>query len=304
VVDGNNNRIQLFTKEGTFIKKFGSECFVKTGLKPSDGCKDEDGDGGPLEMGDGQFKYPAGVTVLSDTIFVADNFNDRVQAFNIELGPLPSVGPTADAGEDQTLNSGEKVTLDGELSKPDDGTLKFLWRQTAGSQSVDLINPDSAKPEFDTSQITQDTTLKFELKVADSNNQVDTDTVNVNVIGRQDNQKPQANAGGDKTVYEGQSVELDGTESQDSDGTIESYEWEAGNCDNNEPKGIIQNSNDEIATFVAPQISSTSTSCEVQLRVTDNDGETDSETIQVTVREKPSFNTQPFTAGPGLKAQQ
>jgi hypothetical protein len=30
VVDANNNRMQLFTKEGTFIKKFGSECLVKT----------------------------------------------------------------------------------------------------------------------------------------------------------------------------------------------------------------------------------------------------------------------------------
>lgn len=314
VVDGNNNRIQLFTKEGTFIKKFGTECLIKTGLQPSNGCKEPDS-GGQLERGDGQFKYPAGITVLSNTIFVADNFNDRVQVFNMEPGQLPSATSvvgldqlplsalTANAGEDQTLNSGVKVTLNGEQSKPDDGSLQFLWKQVGGSQSVDLMNADSAKPEFDTSQITENTQLKFELKVTDKNNQVDTDTVNVNVIGERQNQKPEANAGSSKTVFEGELTELDGTGSRDVDGNIISYEWESKDCDN-EPKGEIQNSQQAKATFMAPQISSSSTSCNVELKVTDNEGDTDLDTVKVIVKEKsipnPNTNLGKFTANPNL----
>jgi DNA-binding beta-propeller fold protein YncE len=54
-----NDRIQKFTKDGKFIKSWGS-----TG------------------SGDGQFKWPAGLTVdLSGNVYVADGGNDRIQKF-------------------------------------------------------------------------------------------------------------------------------------------------------------------------------------------------------------------------------
>ena len=307
VVDGNNNRIQLFTKNGTFIKKFGSECLIKTGLNPSSGCK-QPNSGGQSERGDGQFKYPAGVTVLSNTIFVADNFNDRVQVFNMEPGQLPSaqliLDPSipildasqtplsaikADAGQDRTINSGVIVVLNGEKSEPNDGSLDFLWKQVGGTQSVDLMKADSTKPEFDTSQITENTKLSFELKVTDKNNQAnaDTDTVDVNVIGEKENQKPKADAGSGETLNEGESTQLDGTGSEDEDGSIASYSWESKDCDN------IQNSQQAKATFVAPQISSSSSSCDVELKVTDNEGATDTDTVKITVEKKSAPNTNP-----------
>ena len=303
VVDGNNNRIQLFTKDGTFIKKFGSECLVKTGLDPSSGCK-KPNSGGQSESGDGQFKYPAGIAVLSNTIFVADNFNDRVQVFNIEPGQLPALQPLvldpsqtplslsaikADAGQDRTINSGVIVVLNGEKSEPNDGSLDFLWKQVGGSQSVDLMKADTTKPEFDTSQITENTKLTFELKVTDKNNQANTatDTVDVNVIGEKENQKPQADAGNGKTLNEGESTQLDGTGSEDEDGSIVSYSWESNDCDN------IQNSQQAKATFVAPQISSSSSSCDVELKVTDNEGAADTDTVKITVEKKSAPNTNP-----------
>lgn len=314
VVDGNNNRIQLFTKDGTFIKKFGSECLVKTELKPSSDCKEPES-GGSLERGDGQFKYPAGVTALDNTVFVADNFNDRVQVFNIEPGQLPTVSPILDpsqtqltaidanAGDDRTVNSGEQVTLNGDQSSPDDGSLKYLWKQIGGSQSVDLMNSDSPKPKFETSQITQDTTLKFELRVTDNNNQADFDTVNINVIGENENEKPEADAGDSKTVVEGQSIPLDGTASKDNDGTIVSYEWNSKGCDN-EPNGNVQNSQSVNPTFEAPQISSASTMCSIELKVTDNEGGSDSDTVEITVKEKLPMNFGQFASNPNLKASQ
>lgn len=295
VVDGNNNRIQLFTRDGTFIKKFGSECLIKTGLEPSSDCQ-RPKNASPLEIGNGQFKYPSGVTVISNSIFVADNFNDRVQVFNIEPGQLPSSQPIvdpnqtplsaikADAGQDRTINSGVIVVLNGENSQPNDGSLDFLWKQVGGTQSVDLMKADSTKPEFDTSQITENTKLSFELKVTDKNNQAnaDTDTVDVNVIGENENQKPKANAGNGEILNEGESTELDGTGSVDEDGSIASYSWESKDCDNG-PKGDIQNSQQAKATFIAPQITSSSSSCGVELKVTDNEGAIDTDTVNITV---------------------
>lgn len=53
------DRIQKFTEDGKFIKSWGS-----TG------------------SGDGQFKWPAGLTVdLSGNVYVVDGGNDRIQKF-------------------------------------------------------------------------------------------------------------------------------------------------------------------------------------------------------------------------------
>lgn len=298
VVDANNNRIQMFTKEGTFIKKFGSECLIITGLEPSKGCKIP-ATTGPLELGelgDGQFKYPAGITVRSNTIFVADNFNARVQAFNVEIGPPPTsqmqalAGQVqANAGQTKTVDSGETVTLDGGNSQPNDGSLQYIWRQVGGDRRVDLADSNSAQARFEAPTVTQDSTYEFELSVMGANNQISKDRVSVNVAANQQdqNQNPQADAGGDKSVTESGSVQLDGSGSSDNEGDIQSYDWQSNGCDNNQPNGDINNSDNQVATFVAPQIDSTSSVCTVELTVTDSQGATDNDSIEITVNQGP-----------------
>jgi len=291
VVDANNNRIQVFTKEGTFIKKFGSECLIKTGLEPSKGCK-KPATNGPLELGelgDGQFKYPAGITVRSNTIFVADNFNDRIQAFNVEIGPPPTSQIQANAGQTKTVDSGETVTLDGGNSHPNDGSLQYIWRQVGGDRRVDLADSNSAKARFEAPAVTEDSTYDFELSVMGTNNQISKDRVSVNVAANQQdqNQNPKANAGGDKSVTESGSVQLDGSGSSDNEGNIQSYDWQSNGCDNNQPKGNINNSDNPVANFVAPQIDSASSVCTVELTVTDSQGATDKDSIEITVNQGP-----------------
>lgn len=291
VVDANNNRIQVFTKEGTFIKKFGSECLIKTGLEPSKGCK-KPATNGPLELGklgDGQFKYPAGITVRSNTIFVADNFNDRIQAFNVEIGPPPTSQIQANAGQIKTVDSGETVTLDGGNSQPNDGSLQYIWRQVGGDRRVDLADSNSAKARFEAPTVTEDSTYDFELSVMGTNNQISKDRVSVNVAANQQdqNQNPKANAGGDKSVTESGSVEIDGSGSSDNEGDIQSYDWQSNGCDNNQPNGNINNSDNPVATFVAPQIDSASSVCTVELTVTDSQGATDKDSIEITVNQGP-----------------
>jgi len=291
VVDANNNRIQVFTKEGTFIKKFGSECLIKTGLEPSKGCK-KPATNGPLELGelgDGQFKYPAGITVRSNTIFVADNFNDRIQAFNVEIGPPPTSQIQANAGQTKTVDSGETVTLDVGNSHPNDGSLQYIWRQVGGDRRVDLADSNSAKARFEAPAVTEDSTYDFELSVMGTNNQISKDRVSVNVAANQQdqNQNPKANAGGDKSVTESGSVKLDGSGSSDNEGDIQSYDWQSNGCDNNQPNGNINNSDNPVANFVAPQIDSASSVCTVELTVTDSQGATDKDSIEITVNQGP-----------------
>jgi hypothetical protein len=297
VVDGNNNRVQLFTKEGTFIKKFGSECLIKTGLEPSESCK-KPATNGPLEsgeLGDGQFKFPAGVTVRSNAIFVADNYNDRIQGFNVELGPQPTsqmllqanMQVQANAGQTKTVNAGETVTLDGRNSQPNDGSLQYIWRQVGGDRRVDLADSNSAQATFEAPSVTEDSSYEFELSVRGTNNQIANDRVSVNVAANQQdqNQKPQADAGGNKDVTESNSVQLDGSGSSDNEGNIQSYDWQSDGCDNNQPNGDINNSDNPVATFVAPQIDSTSAVCTVELTVTDNQGATDNDRVEITVNQ-------------------
>ena len=67
-----------------FISKFGSHCI----LPSTSGCVDPDG-AGPLEIGDGEFNDPVGISVdNTGDIYVADVFNNRIQKFDSNFGFL------------------------------------------------------------------------------------------------------------------------------------------------------------------------------------------------------------------------
>jgi DNA-binding beta-propeller fold protein YncE len=96
VVDSDNNRIQVFDGEGTFLYEWGSQCNLAEDM----GCTDLDGDG-PMGYGDGQFQEPWGIAVAGDgRVYVADTWNHRVQAFDADgtfLTKWGSYGQTTDA---------------------------------------------------------------------------------------------------------------------------------------------------------------------------------------------------------------
>ncbi|GAG11041.1 unnamed protein product, partial [marine sediment metagenome] len=70
----------------------------------------------------------------------------------------------ADAGDDQTVNGGELVTLDGSGSSGSP-EMKYGWTQTSGS-SVDLDNPHALQPRFVAPSVSNDTDLVFTLQVS------------------------------------------------------------------------------------------------------------------------------------------
>ena len=88
------------------------------------------------------------------------------------------------------------------------------------------------------------------------------------------NEPPDADAGDDQTVDEGERVDLDGTKSSDSDGTIDGWEW----------KGPVALTDEDTSTphFTAPTEGVTKWYT-FTLEVKDNDGATDSDSVTIKV---------------------
>jgi hypothetical protein len=92
----------------------------------------------------------------------------------------------ANAGPNQKVKEGKKVTLDGSDSssastnqKDDSSTeLNFLWKQIAG-KSVKLSHIDTAKAKFKAPHVKKTTKLKFKLTVDDGKGNSSSDTVRI-----------------------------------------------------------------------------------------------------------------------------
>ncbi|MBI5376829.1 MAG: SBBP repeat-containing protein [Candidatus Schekmanbacteria bacterium] len=217
--------------------------------------------------------------VLTFTLTVTDNDGlqntDSVVITVTDSVPVP---PVANAGPDQTVNEEALVQLDGTASSDSDGTISsYLWSQTGGIL-VTLSDDSASQPTFTSPAITNtEEVLTFTLTVTDNDALQSSDSVVITVTNLAI--LPVANAGTDQTVNEETLVELDGTASSDSDGTISSYLW-------SQTGGISVTLSDDSAsqpTFTAPAISNAEEVFTFTLTVTDNDGLQSSDNVVVTV---------------------
>ena len=125
--------------------------------------------------------------------------------------------PVAHAGDDQEVNVGDQVQLDGSDSRDEDGdALTYEWTRLSGPV-VTLSGRLTAQLTFTPGEAGEYT---FELVVNDGQADSAPDTVAIRV-----NTPPVAHAGDDQTVNVGDQVQLDGSDSRDEDGDALTYEW-------------------------------------------------------------------------------
>jgi len=233
----------------------------------------------------------AGGVSLTFSLTVTDQFglqNADTCVVNVSFDNTP---PTADAGGDQLVDEGVQVTLDGSNSSDADGTIaSYLWTQTAGTP-VTLSDPTAARPVFTAPDVEPGgQALTFQLQVTDDGGLQATGSCIVNVSWV--NLPPTANAGADQTVSEGSTVSLDGSNSDDLDDGIASYQW----AQTGGTPVTLSNPFTVIPLFTAPLVGAGGDALTFQLTVTDSDGLQDTDTCIVNI----SWINLPPTADAGV----
>ncbi|AMX01809.1 FG-GAP repeat domain-containing protein [Microbulbifer thermotolerans] len=191
-----------------------------------------------------------------------------------------NLAPVADAGANQTVDSGAVVTLDGSQSFDWDGSIvSYRWSQVSSGMAVNLEYSQDGYATFTAPMFKGPVKelLEFELEVMDNNGARSTDRMYVIVEGPN---IPIVNAGEDQIVQAGTQVKLDGSRSWIIGGHIAKYRW-------TQISGIsvkLTNLSDGTASFVAPSISAGTKALLIfELEVEDNDGITAKDSVRVTV---------------------
>jgi PKD repeat protein len=180
--------------------------------------------------------------------------------------------PIANAGPDRQVVAGQTVTLVGTGSDVDGWIIEYRW-DFNGDNEFDWTSTTTGSA--DTVYVAAGT-FTARLLVIDNNETAATDTIRVTVTEAPVNQPPVADAGSDalQTVLEGTEMEFWGKGS-DPDGLVVLYQWDFdgdGAWDwEDDRESIARWTYESIGTYTA------------KLRVTDNEGATDEDTLTVKV---------------------
>jgi hypothetical protein len=215
---------------------------------------------------------------------IADYNYGLVVLYHEPGAETPNNPPLADAGADQNLQLSTnplQVVLDGgNSSDPDNDPISYHWTLSAPAGSNAVLNDRTLmNPNF-TADIAGIYTVQ--LQVFDGKTYSQTDTVTISVLPA--NLPPSANAGADRTVLQGTQVSLDGSQSKDGEpepnGTITSWSWtQIGG-----PAVTLQNATSATASFTAPRLKGQKNLIlTFELTVTDDDGATANDRVQITV---------------------
>ena len=177
----------------------------------------------------------------------------------------------ADAGADVLVNEGETVRLDASRTFGPTEAI-YSWTQTSGP-SVTFETSGRAAIEFTAPDVARRTELGFEVLVRWGSDKSSRDRVVVTV-----NNAPVAEAGDSETVDELSTVLLDGSQSDDDDGSISSSSW----TQTGGPDVFLDDPDVLVTNFVAPDVEETAALL-FELTVTDDNGASSSDTIEIQV---------------------
>jgi hypothetical protein len=201
----------------------------------------------------------------------------------IRNGAITNQPPKANAGPDQTiLLPSNTINLSGSGTDPDGTISSYLWTKISGPTACTIANINSASTSV-TGLV--EGVYKFEFKVTDSNGAFGEDTMQVTVnavaikagiISATANQPPIANSGGNQTIILPiNTVSLNGS-GTDINGTVVIFLWTK---ISGPSSGTITNAN-SATTTVSAMVQGV---YQFELKVTDNNGATGRDTMQVTV---------------------
>jgi gliding motility-associated-like protein len=188
------------------------------------------------------------------------------------LPATTNIAPVVTAGTDVTIfEPATSATLNGNASDSDGSLSSIVWTQVSGATAT-IVTPNT----FFT-QITGLTpgTYRFRLTVTDDKSATSFDEVSVIVEPATANQPPVANAGTDKTIkLPANSINLTGS-ATDIDGTISTYQWQILSG----PSATVSGE----TTLTVALTNMLEGIYSIRLTVTDDDGATDDDVVQVTV---------------------
>ncbi len=196
-----------------------------------------------------------------------------VDTVQITVNPPPNIPPVANAGLDQVITLPvNTVSLAGSGGDADGNIVSYYWAKIFGPSSYTFVNPSS--PVTDVFRLVTGIYI-LELTVMDNSGAIAKDTVQI-TVNPVPNIAPTADAGPDQMILlPGNRAALSASGS-DPDGTVAGYLWTkiAG-----PPSGVIANRY-MAGTFVS---NLTRGDYQFELQVTDNNGMTGRDTMQLTV---------------------
>jgi len=200
------------------------------------------------------------------------NTQSQCTVSNVENSP-----PTANAGANQSVSVGATVALDGGLSSdPNNDSLTYAWTFTsmpAGS-TASLNNASSVTPSFKADKLGD---YVIQLIVNDGQVNSVASTVTITAV----NDKPVANAGANQDVTVFNTVTLDGSSSNDTNGDALTYNWSFTSVPNGS-QASLSDSTVVAPTFVADVVGT------YVLQLIVNDGLVDSDPATVTIIASPA----------------
>ena len=167
---------------------------------------------------------PDMVGTFEVTVTVSDGELSASDSLLVSVSGPQNRAPRADAGLEQTVETGATVTLDASASSdPEKETLTYAWTlQALQGSAAALSDASSVTPSF-TADV--EGTYTASLTVSDGVNSA-SDTVTVTARApNATNRPPVAEAGSSQVVQEGAFVTLDGSGSSDPDGDTLTYTW-------------------------------------------------------------------------------